>query len=123
MAKSQSVAHLLHGRQASSNTVPLLAHALRRFSCAVVAFAGALAPLVGLAAGRQFALAPIDWGLHAAGPFGPVVHYEDGVLMTVTRRDGQVSMTAITEAGAAIVAELDRNDAMTLAALCTVEGA
>ena len=70
-----------------------------------------------------FALAPIDWGLHAAGPFGPMVHYEDGVLMTVTRRDGRVSMTAITEAGAAIVAELDQNDAMTLAALCTVEGA
>jgi hypothetical protein len=40
---------------------------------------------LGSRVAATFALAPIDWGLHAAGPFGPVVHYEDGALITANK--------------------------------------
>jgi hypothetical protein len=64
----------------------------------------------------------LDWDLHPAEPYA-CASYEEGVCWTVTRRNGRVVASALAEAGAAIVAELDQNDAMTLAALCTAEGA
>jgi hypothetical protein len=69
------------------------------------------------------ALEPIDWGCRATDPFASAVVFEDGVLMTVTRRDGRVLVNASTEAGAMMLVNLEPNDAMTAALLCAAEGA
>lgn len=51
---------MAHSRQAPSSDVPGFSRASRLRCCALLAFAMAHAPLVGLAAGRQLPLAPID---------------------------------------------------------------
>jgi hypothetical protein len=59
VAKSQSV-DKVRVRQASASTVPLVKHVSRQIDCALLAFAISFVPLMSQAAGRQFALAPID---------------------------------------------------------------
>jgi hypothetical protein len=59
VAKSQSVEKLLV-RPASCNAAPTFKRMLCRATCALLVFASSLAPLFSQAAGRQFALAPID---------------------------------------------------------------
>ena len=59
VAKSQSVAKV-HSGQAPASDVSSFSRASRLSCCALVTLAIGLAPLVSLAAGREFALAPID---------------------------------------------------------------
>src|SRR5215469_16544505 len=51
-------------------------------------------------------------------PFAPVAAFVDGALAIVRRLpDGVVRLTMVTEAGRAVVIDLDRNDAATAGAI------
>jgi hypothetical protein len=53
-----------------------------------------------------------------SSPFAPVAAFVDGALAIVSRLpDNVVRLTMVTEAGRAIVVDLDRNDAATASAL------
>ena len=66
-------------------------------------------------------LPPIAWVLQPVEQFA-LAGFDAGVCWSVSGRGDRVITTAITEAGAAVVAELEPNDAMTIAALCACEG-
>ena len=69
-----------------------------------------------------FASPPIPWVLQPVEEYA-LAGFGEGVCWSIARRNGRVLVTAIAEAGAAVVAELDPNDAQTVAALCAAEGA